>query len=109
MNYNTLKSCKEYFFNQAKDLNIDMHVVPGNHDTYFKNTNDVNAPELLLQEYENVIVYPEVTELEFDGRKILFVPWICSDNRDETLSYIEGTSSEIAMGHLDLNGFEPWP
>ena len=33
MNYNTLKSCKEYFFDQAKDLNIDMHVVPGNHDT----------------------------------------------------------------------------
>ena len=106
MNYNTLKSCKEYFFDQAKDLNIDMHVVPGNHDTYFKNTNDVNAPELLLQEYDNVTVYPEVTELDFDGRKILFVPWICSDNYQSTMEMVERTDAEVCFGHFEFSGFQ---
>ena len=106
MNYNTLKSCKEYFFDQAKDLNIDMHVVPGNHDTYFKNTNDVNAPELLLQEYENVTVYPEITELEFDGRKILFVPWICSDTYESTMEMVKRTDAEVCFGHFEFSGFQ---
>ena len=49
INYNTLKSCKEYFFGQAQRLGMTMHMIPGNHDTYFKNTNDVNSLELLLQ------------------------------------------------------------
>lgn len=106
MNYNTLKSCKEYFFDQAKDLNIDMHVVPGNHDTYFKNTNDVNAPELLLQEYKNVTVHPEITELEFDGRKILFVPWICSDNYESTMEMVKRTNAEVCFGHFEFAGFQ---
>ena len=106
MNYNTLKSCKEYFFDQAKDLNIDMHVVPGNHDTYFKNTNSVNAPELLLQEYENVKVYPEITELEFDNRKILFVPWICSDNYSSTMEMVGRTDAKVCFGHFEFSGFQ---
>tara|TARA_B000000557_G_scaffold65575_1_gene51697 strand:+ start:209 stop:1261 length:1053 start_codon:yes stop_codon:yes gene_type:complete len=106
MNYNTLKSCREYFFNQARDLNIDMHVVPGNHDTYFKNTNDVNAPELLLQEYENVKVYPEITELEFDNRKILFVPWICSDNYNSTMDMVGRTDAKVCFGHFEFSGFQ---
>ena len=54
INYNTLKSCKEYFFDRLQELDIDLHMIPGNHDTYFKNTNDVNSPDLLLRDYTNI-------------------------------------------------------
>ena len=34
-----------------------MHLMVGNHDAYYKNTNSINAVELLLEEYDNVITY----------------------------------------------------
>ena len=57
INFNTLKKCKEYFFDRTADLGIDVHMIAGNHDTFFKNTNEVNALDLLLREYPNVITY----------------------------------------------------
>lgn len=106
INYNTLRSCKEYFFDKARDLGIDIHMIPGNHDTYFKNTNDVNSPELLLREYDNVKVYPTITKLEFDEKKILFVPWICSENYKESMDTIASTDATVCFGHFEFAGFQ---
>jgi hypothetical protein len=33
------------------------------------------------------------------------VPWICSENYDETLMQIKKSKAKIAMGHLELQGF----
>ena len=107
INYNTLKSCKEYFFGQAQRLGMTMHMIPGNHDTYFKNTNDVNSLELLLQEYDNIKIYPEVSELDLDGRKILFVPWICSDNYHDTMEKVKVTDAKVCFGHFEFTGQLP--
>tara|TARA_R110001606_G_scaffold96378_3_gene213488 strand:- start:7136 stop:8203 length:1068 start_codon:yes stop_codon:yes gene_type:complete len=105
INYNTLQSCKKYFFDKARDMGIDIHMVPGNHDTYFKNTNDVNSPELLLREYDNITIYPEVTELILDRRKILFMPWICSENYKSSMQAVEDTDAEVCFGHFEFAGF----
>ena len=48
INFNSFKSCREYFFDRALDLDIKIDMIVGNHDTFYKNTNDVNSPELLL-------------------------------------------------------------
>ena len=45
-------------------------------------------------------------QVDFDGFDILFIPWICDDNHDETIRTIENTKSTIAMGHLEIKGFE---
>ena len=34
------------------------------------------------------------------------MPWICDDNRQETLDVIKKTKAQVAMGHLELQGFE---
>lgn len=106
INYNTLKSCKKYFFDKAQELGLDLYLIPGNHDTYFKNTNEVNSPELLLQDYNNVKIFPEITELEFDKRKILFVPWICSDNYHSTMERVNVTDATVCFGHFEFSGFQ---
>ena len=106
INYNTLKSCKQYFFDKAQELGLDLYLIPGNHDTYFKNTNEVNSPELLLQDYNNVKIFPEITELEFDKRKILFVPWICSDNYHSTMERVNVTDATVCFGHFEFSGFQ---
>ena len=64
INFNTLKKCKEYFFDRTTELGIDVHMIAGNHDTFFKNTNEVNSLDLLLREYGNVITYSDAEEIK---------------------------------------------
>jgi len=78
----------------------------GNHDCYYKDTNFVNSPELLLQDYSNIKLYTKATEIEIDKLKILMLPWINSENYEETLYSIKDTDAKIAMGHLEVNGFK---
>ena len=37
INFNILKSCREYFFDQLAKHDIVCHMIAGNHDTYIKN------------------------------------------------------------------------
>jgi len=82
-----------------------VYLTIGNHDCYYKNTNNVNSPELLLRNYPNIKVYTKAEELTIDKRKILLLPWINSENYQETCNLIKKTKAKVAMGHLELNGF----
>ena len=82
-----------------------VYLTIGNHDCYYKNTNHVNSPELLLKNYSNINVYTKTTEIELDGLKILFIPWINAENFEETKELINKSDAKVAMGHLELNGF----
>jgi DNA repair exonuclease SbcCD nuclease subunit len=86
---------------------FDTHIIIGNHDTFYKNTNSVNAVEELywLNNNERFKWYDSATEVEFGGCKILFLPWICSENREETMKLISSTDATIAFGHLEIAGF----
>ena len=86
----------------------DVHMITGNHDCYFKNSNKVNSPELLLSEYENIKTYSEPTEIKVGGLDVLLLPWINSENSEKSLRMIQNTQSKVAMGHLELNGFAPY-
>ena len=83
----------------------DVHLITGNHDTYYKNTNSVNSPGLLLSGYNNIKVYTDCREIELDGDPFLLLPWINVENYDKTISKIKKTESKVALGHLELNGF----
>jgi predicted phosphodiesterase len=82
-----------------------VHLITGNHDVYFKNSNKVNSPELLLKDYGNIKTYSEPTEVTIDGLNILLLPWINSENQDKSFKLIKGTKAKVAMGHLELQGF----
>lgn len=82
-----------------------VHLINGNHDVYFRSTNRVNSPDLLLKQYSNIKTYSSPTEVDIDGLKIVFIPWINSENENETIDLIQNTTSKVVMGHLELNGF----
>lgn len=106
INFNTLRSCKQYFFDEAAKRGIDIHMIPGNHDTYFKNTNEVNSPNLLLNEYDNITLYEEPTEVSFGPSKILLMPWICSENYEASRDAMENADATVCFGHFELAGFQ---
>ena len=106
VNFGALSWSKDNIFDPIKDRGINVHLIVGNHDAYYKNTNDVNAVDLLLREYDNVSVYSEVTEVLIDKLKILFIPWINSENEEkDSFKLIQSTDCKVSMGHLELAGF----
>ena len=105
INFNSLKSCREYFFDQTKYLGITMDMIIGNHDTFFKNTNNVNSPDLLLTEYANINAYKDATEVDFGDCSILMMPWLCADNYEESMTLVKKTKATVCFGHLELAGF----
>lgn len=108
INFNSLKSCREYFFDQAQRRKTKMVMIVGNHDTFYKNTNDVNSPHLLLKEYDNIFAYSTPTEWSIDGKDILLMPWICTDNYQECMEAINDTDAEVCFAHLELAGYQMW-
>jgi len=92
-------------YDRLKDMGILVHTIVGNHTAYYKNTNDVNAVDLLLREYDNVPVYAEPTEISLDKLKVLLIPWINSENQEKSFGLIKKSNCKVAMGHLELNGF----
>lgn len=105
-NHVTLYHTRQMLFDRLAELGIDVHIIVGNHDTAYKNTNRVNSPELLLQDYSNVTVYTEPQEIDFDGTKILLLPWINSENYDRSIEAVESAKADVLFGHLELQGFQ---
>jgi DNA repair exonuclease SbcCD nuclease subunit len=89
-------------------LKYNVHMLVGNHDAYYKNTNNVNSPSLLLQNYSNIKTYSDPEVVKIGNLNTLFIPWICADNEEKTLRLIKKSGCKVAMGHLELNGFEAY-
>ena len=109
INFLSLNEAKQMWFDPLEELGVQMHMLVGNHDIYYKNTLRVNAPRELLKSYDYITAYDEPCTVNFDGLDICFIPWICDDNYDRTLYTITQTEATVAMGHLELNGFEAHP
>jgi DNA repair exonuclease SbcCD nuclease subunit len=103
IDYQSLQWAKRVVFEPLSKYEV--HMIVGNHDCYYKNTNEVNSPELLLEDYSNIHKYSSPQTVKVGGIDIAFIPWICSENYQETLQHIKKTKAKVAMGHLELNGF----
>ena len=105
VNFYALDRAKKMFFDKLEERGIRVHMLAGNHDTYYKNTNEVNSPDLLLVEYGNIDVISKPETIVIDGTSICMMPWICPENYQESLDHIKNTKAEICMGHFEIAGF----
>lgn len=94
------------YFDKLRDAKIHLTSIVGNHTAFYKNTNDINTIDLILREYDNIDVIVNPEERTFDKLKVLFVPWISSDERETSYATIKRSSAKVCMGHLELNGFD---
>ena len=105
VDFSSLAWAKNNYFDRLEKMGCEIHTIVGNHTAYYKNTNDVNAVDLLLREYENVKIYSEATDIKIDNLNILLVPWINSENEKMTLEALNNSKSKCVMGHLEFKGF----
>lgn len=107
VNFNTLREAKRVFFDELVKRKIRLYAIPGNHDVAYKNTNELNSLDLLLESYGNIDVYHFPTTMKFDNRKIGLVPWINGENYDKSVNFIKNNSHvDLLAGHFDIQGVE---
>ena len=106
IDYQSLEWTKRVVLDPLSKYNV--HMLVGNHDAYYKNTNNVNSPSLLLQNYSNIKTYSDPEVIKIGNLNTLLIPWICADNEEKTLRLIKKSGCKVAMGHLELNGFEAY-
>ena len=107
VNFNTLGTVRNYFMDPLRDMGVTMHIVPGNHDTYYRNTNELNSlRELFADRYDNFNLIESPQDLVFGGLSVAMVPWINKENKEETMEFLSTTKSPICCGHFELDGYE---
>ena len=105
IDFAALEWAKTHYYDKLHSLGCKVYTVVGNHTAYYKNTNSINAVDLLLREYDNVEVISEPKEITIGNLPILFIPWINQENEQKTFNLIKNTKCSVAMGHLELSGF----
>ena len=105
IDFGALTWAKDNYYDRLKEMGITVHTIVGNHTAYYKNTNEVNAVDLLLREYDNVKTYSETTPITLGELSVLLVPWINKENQEMSHSLIKKSRASVCMGHLELIGF----
>lgn len=103
INFQTLTEARKYFFQPMYDNDIDMHTLLGNHDIFWKESVSVNSPELLLSDYSNITVIKEPTTIEQWNMDL--IPWICKENQNDVINFINDSKSYVCCGHFELSGY----
>lgn len=103
ISYVTLRRLKEGFIEPCRSRNIDLHVIVGNHDVPYKNTNEINAMQELF-DATNVKYYSEVAEVLFDDVPHAIVPWINNANYADTIDFMKNTEAQVVFGHFEIAG-----
>lgn len=80
-----------------KDFNVTLLL--GNHDVAFKDRNDLNSPEMLL-DTPNIKILSEPVELG----DFLIIPWINKSNYNSALELIQSSEKKYCLGHFDIIG-----
>ena len=107
INFRALHRHRKMFLNKLREYKLTMDIIPGNHDTYYKNTNDLNSLKELLGHFTDVInIIMEPTVMDYDGLQFAMLPWIAADNEQKSLDFIKNTKATHLGGHLELQGFE---
>tara|TARA_R110001592_G_scaffold66345_4_gene203521 strand:- start:2072 stop:3127 length:1056 start_codon:yes stop_codon:yes gene_type:complete len=107
VNFNTLHEVRTKFFNSLEQNKINLHCTIGNHDTFYRNTNEINSlKELFDDKNEFFHLYEEPTSVQFDSLCVGLVPWINNTNRDKCEEFLRTCSCPIIGGHFELNGYE---
>lgn len=107
ININTANFVRRQILEKLSRYNV--YILAGNHDVYHTNTLAINSLDEIIDHRRGTYKFTIITEpmeLKFTWGKTLWLPWICDDNRDKSIALIKSTNAEIALGHLQLKGFE---
>ena len=93
--YDMLEQYKETF-QGVKFLSL-----VGNHDSYYKSTNDIFSTKILEKTIDNFFVVDKIKEM---NNKVI-CPWINEENIQEFEQVLSDIKDKYLFGHFEINGF----
>ena len=107
VNFKALNHNRAIFLDPLMNNGMMMDIIPGNHDVYYKNTNELNSLKELLGYYiNNVNIIMKPTVMKYGSLDMALVPWINNENYDEYTKWIKSCKAKVIGAHLELNNFE---
>lgn len=110
VNFNTLSQVRNRILNVFKEKKINLHITIGNHDTYYRNSNDLNSlNELISDSYPTISIYEKPTSLKFGDFCFGIIPWVVKENEAEVVDFLRSCSCRMIGGHFEIVGFQVIP
>lgn len=107
VNFNALNANRKHFLEPMCDLRIVMDIIPGNHDVYYKNTNQLcSLKELLGYFTSNIHIAMEPEIANYEKLPIALIPWINAENYAATMQFLDKCDAPWVAAHLELAGFD---
>lgn len=106
VNFRTLSLMREKFIEPFSSGEFKLHVIVGNHDTYYRHTNEVNSLNELFEGLDNISIYQKIEEVMIADKLFLMMPWINKGNEEESLFALKDSYANVLIGHLEVDGFE---
>jgi DNA repair exonuclease SbcCD nuclease subunit len=107
INFKALEHNRKIFLEKLREYRIHMDIIPGNHDVFYKNTNDLSSLKELLGHYmEEVRIIEKPLVVNYDGLDVGLIPWINDENESESIRFIKKCKASVIGAHLELEGFE---
>lgn len=98
----------DYIQTEFKELvttaDIPWHVIVGNHDIYYRDSNKTYNSRI-LQNIPLISVYSKPTEISIDGVGLVMLPWIDDEIHVNLENILKNTKATELVGHLELSGF----
>lgn len=107
INFRALNRNRNIFLKPLREHGITMDIIRGNHDTYYKNTGELNSLKELLGHYMNeVTIIQEPTVMEYGSLKMGLVPWIDDQNEKQSMDFLANAKCDWIGGHFEITGYE---
>ena len=103
VNFKALNANRQMFLKPLHDYGMTMDIIPGNHDVFHKNTNNLCSLKELLGYYtKNINIIMKPTTI----RDTHFLPWVNAENYEHSMKWVKSKKGGILFAHLELKDFE---
>ena len=106
ININILAETRRQILTPMREAGIQIDLILGNHDCYYKNTNSINTPKEIFACFDNINLIEHPIIKKYDEYCVGLVPWITKENLDECKKFIKDASCRTLAGHFEIDGRE---
>ena len=83
---------------------LPVYILVGNHDIYFKHTNDINSIKILEPYVEKI--FTKVNIFNFEGHSILIMPWVEELEDEKKLFETYNNKCDYVFAHTEFKGLK---
>lgn len=98
-------AARKMFFDQLLAHDIKVKMIYGNHDVFYKDTNEVNTVDVIGDLYSNVQIIPKHRVIKFGSLEVAMISWINKNNFQESMEFLHNTKAPWLLGHFEINSF----